>query len=259
MKFVDLNYCSETATTITASSQDVSFPSSNLANPLRSKVWRSTGCVSESVTFDFATIVPIDSIVLLWSKENGPKLSSGATITVQANATNVWTSPAYSQVATINNTYSEVSVYPATSQSYRYWRILIADPSNPYGYVELGVAFIGQSIQIQNAQNGFRYVLTDLSVAQATPFGHSYVDVYPQQASLSFSYANMDYASVQTIENSFRNRGTVKPVLVVLDPSGAVFNRDHLCVYGKFSTPFGSTQINYNLLTTDNIAIVELS
>lgn len=43
LKIIDYNYAVEAGTTITASSEDTSFPASNLSSFFRSKVWRSSG------------------------------------------------------------------------------------------------------------------------------------------------------------------------------------------------------------------------
>jgi len=262
MKLMCTNFVSEDATVITASSQDPNFPVSNFKNQMRSKCWRSTDVTSENVVFDLITTEEIDSVVVLWTKEDGPKLSDSATITIQANATNVWTSPAVSQVLTINDTYEIASYYFSNAKSYRYWRIVITDPGNPYGYLEIGKIWLGSSIQIQNAQNGFKFYLTDQSVQSTTPFGHAYTDVYPTLASLDFTYANMTYADYALLEAAFRLNGNHLPVMIVVDPFEAVFNKDHFAIYGLFSnknSSWAATQVNYNILTTDTITVQEIA
>ncbi len=259
MRLMNVNYCTETATVVTASSANTNFPASNLKTPFRSKRWRSTGVTSESVVFDMVTTEAIDSVVVLWSKEDGIRLSETAVVRIQANATNVWTTPAVNEVITINNDYVLGSHYFSTDQSYRYWRVLVQDPSNPLGFVELGVVWLGKSIAIENAQNGFKYELVDKSKTSTTDFGHVYVDEYPLTAAIEFTYQNMDYDSVQILENAYRTNGTRKPVMVLIDPEETVFNKDHFAVYGKFKNSFGIQHVTYNILNTDGISVVELS
>lgn len=74
MRLMNTNLCTETATVVSASSSNPNFPASNLKHPFRSKRWRSTGVNSESVVFDFQTIEDINSVVLLWPKEDNIKL-----------------------------------------------------------------------------------------------------------------------------------------------------------------------------------------
>ena len=259
MKYSDQNFCTEGATVVTASSADANFTTANLKHPFRSKVWRSTGCTSEWIVWDFATIQPIDMACFFLSKEAGPKLTSGAILTLQANATNTWSSPAFSQTLTINNTYAIASCDFTTAQNYRYWRLTIQDPLNAFGYVELGVGFIAGSTPIQNANNGFKFSLTDLSVSTATAFGHRYTDLYPLQAQLDFVYENIDDSALSLLENSYRRCGTYRPVLFVLDPSGVAFDKNHFVMYGTFTTAYGATQQLFNIFTSDSLSVVEMS
>lgn len=368
MRFLTTNLCTENATSISASSSDPSFPSSNLSNVLRSKRWRSygtfiidssnnkinfkesgggseltatittgsysisalkteikskmesvgsslytinyssssgiwsistnglyfsllnnsgtnqstsifknslgfpnldkTGSTSydgsliaihtkESVVFDFKTTQDINSVVILWPKEDGIKLSSNAIIKIEANATNIWTSPAVSQTLTINNDYLVASHFFSSTQNYRYWRVTFEDPQNPFLYVEMGMVWIGENVSFNEPENGFTYSLKDLSDVSKTDFGHEYVDIYPQQAFLEFGYKFLSYDLSKILENAFRINGIRKPVLIVFDESGTIFNKDHFLIYGKFNSAFSLEQSFYNLFN-GSIKITEL-
>lgn len=368
MRFSITNLCTESATVITASSQNANFPSSNLKNPFRSVRWRSKGnfiidatnnkinfkeaslgseltatltsstytaltlaaeiktqmeAVSvdtftvtfstatglwsitssgtffsllnstgtnastsvfklalgypntdktasltytgsliaihteESVVFDIRTAQDIMNVCVMWPKEDGIKLSEDAVITLQANATNVWTSPAVSQVLTIDNDYIVASHFFATAQSYRYWRLKIVDPQNPYLYIELGHVWIGENLNIDPLQNGFKYKLVDLTKVTKTDFGHEYADEYPVQAQLDFDYKYLQYAEYKILENSFRLNGNRKPVLVAVDDQELVYDKDHFLLYGKMDKSFDGNHERYDLFNT-GIKITEL-
>ncbi len=259
MRLMNTNFFSQTAIVINSLSKNSNFPVSNLKHPFRSKRWRSTDVTSEWVKFDMVTSEEIDSVVLLWPKEDGIRLSNSAVIRIQANATNVWTSPAVDQALSISNDYLMASYYFSTAQNYRYWRLVIEDPGNPYGFLELGVIWLGKSLAVENAQNGFKFDLVDTSKRTSTDFGHEYVDVYPQVAKLDFSYQNMDYVAIQTLENAFRINGFSNPVLVLIDPEEALFNKDHFAIYGKFRNSFGIQHVRRDILNTDSISVLELS
>lgn len=259
MKFLTTNLVSEAATTIAASSSDVNFPASNLKHPFRSKRWRTTDNVSESVTFDFQTTEPVDSVVILWPKEDGIKLTPSAVIRIQANATNVWTSPAVDQVVSIDNTYSVASHFFSTDQNYRYWRLVVQDPLNAYTYIEIGMIWIGKSLSIPNAQNGFKFSLVDNTKSTRTDFGHKYSDEYPQSSVVDISYKYLSYSQVQILENAFRTNGSSDPVIVALDPEEAVFDKDHYLVYGTMSPKFSTSHVFYNVLDVPDITVEELS
>lgn len=259
MRLMNQNYASQTATTITASSSKARFPVSNLKHPFRSKKWRSTSDTDQYVVFDLATTEAIDSIVILWPIEDGIRLSGSAVVKIQANATNIWTSPAVDQTLTINNTYVIASHFFSTDQSYRYWRVSISDPGNAYGCVELGVVWLGKGLDIPSAQNGFKFGLRDRTKHTENDFGHRYSDIYPKSAKIEFNYSNIDYADIQTIENAFRDNASHTPVIVALDPLATVFNKDHFLVYGNFSTDFGLKHNVFDVLNTDGISVEELS
>lgn len=260
MKFLSTNLVTESGTTVTASSANSNFPASNLRHPFRSKRWRSAaGVTTANVVFDFQTIEPVDSVVILWPKEDGIRLTGSAVIRIQANATNVWTSPALNQALTVDNYYSVASHFFSTDQNYRYWRLVITDTGNPWGYVEAGVVWIGKSLELQPAQNGFSFGLSDRSSVSSTDFGHEYVDEYPLQAQLEISYQYLDYEAATFLEEAYRTNGNKKPVLVALDPTEVVFDKDHFLLYGKMGSGFRLGHVNYNLFNSDSIIITELA
>lgn len=368
MRFLATNLCTETATTIAASSANVNFPVSNLKNPLRSKRYRSSGTfvvdsidnkinfkevdggteltatisagsysvsglqaaikvalelvgdnaytvsfssttglwsiasdgeyfdllnasgtdaltsllvkalgftaldktgattyagsliaihTKESVRFDFQTTQDIDSVVLFWPKEDGIRLSDNAVVKIEANATDVWTSPAVSETLTIDNTYMVASHFFDAPQSYRYWRVTVQDPQNPYLHIELGLIWIGENTEFNEPENGFKFSLEDMSVVSRTAFGHDYVDEYPQIATLEFKYNYLQYPTIQALENAFRLNGSKRPVLVVFDEAELVFNKNHFLIYGKMEKVFNIEHVIYKLFN-GSLKITEL-
>jgi hypothetical protein len=256
---MNYNFCSQDATVITPSSVNPNYPAANLKHPFRSKRWRSTTPASQSVVFDLITTEAIDSVVLLWSKEDGIQLSNTAVVKIQASATNVWTSPPVDQVLTIDNVYMLASFYFTSDQNYRYWRVTIDDPGNANGYVELGVAWLGKGLAIDNAQNGFKFTRIDTSKVTLTDFGHQYVDIYPVVSSIEITYVNLDYDIVQIIDDAYLTNGTRTPVMFVLNAEGDVFDKNHFTLYGMFKNTFGLTHVRYNILNVDSITVTELS
>lgn len=260
MRFMNNNYCTASATVVTASNINPNFPTTNLKNPLRSKrVRTSDGTTTLEIVFDMITSEDINSAVLLWPKEDGIRLSETATIKVQANATNVWTSPTVDETLTVNNTYMVASHYFTSGQSYRYWRVVIEDAGNPYDFIELGLVWLGTSLDIGNAENGFEFKQIDPSQTMSNDFGHQYTDEYPLRSILQINYRLLEYTTVQVLENAYRLNGIKKPVMVILDPTEAIFDKDHFGIYGKLNAQFGLKHINYNLFDADSINIVELS
>lgn len=202
---------------------------------------------SEAVTMDLITTESIDSVVLLWAKEDGIKLSNNAVIKIQANATNTWTSPAVDQTLIINNDYEIASYYFTSDQNYRFWRVVVTDPSNVNLYVNLGVVVLGKAEICDNPDNGFVYTIADQSKITSTDFGHEYVDEYPELSQLELNFNVLDYDSAKAFDSIYRQVGSRLPVFVALDHAGSVYNKDHFSIYGKFRTSLALTHISFDL------------
>lgn len=243
MRLITYNYASQAQTDIIASEQNSYYPALNIKNPHRSKEWRSVSS-SANVVFDLKTTDEINSVVLLWDK-GGYRLSDNAVVRVQANATNNWSSPAVNEVLTFNDKFEIMSHYFSENKSYRYWRIVIDDPLNVYGYVSIGVVVLGKSEQIENNDNGFEYQIVDQSVIQRNSFGNEYADIYPTVSNLKLDFNILSYDSSKTLAESFNRVGSRNNVFVVLDHTDTVFSKDHFAIWGKFDSSLTQKHIHY--------------
>lgn len=260
MKFLTTNLVTQSQTVLTASNINSNFPVTNLQNYLRSKRVRTAiGTTTLTVVIDVGTTEPVDSVVMLWPKEDGIRLTDSATVKIQANATNVWTAPSVDQTLTINNDYSVASHFFSSDQNYRYWRIVITDATNPYDYIELGVCWVGKSLEVDNASNGFKWKDIDRSNTVSNDFGHRYTDEYPISSALEFQFENLTYTQIETLVQAFRLNGSKVPVIVALDQAEAVFDKDHFLIYGTMSKQLGLQHVHYNILSSDTIVVEELS
>lgn len=198
----------------------------------------------EGVVIDLQTAEEIDTVALLFDPRIGVKLSDSAVITVQASATNAWVTPGFSQVVTIDNTYSCVTLFLDTPQEYRFWRIKIVDPQNPYGYVELGTVVIGKYLSLARCpDNGFDLTWDDQSKVTTNDYSNSYVDIYPQVKEMTFNFNILTYDQQKVLEGAFRRLGNREPIFVSLDPSEALFDKDHFWIYGRMSDKLTSKHI----------------
>lgn len=210
----------------------------------------------EWLAFDLKTTEEIDSVVMLWPKGN-IRLSPDAVVTVEANATNEWSNPAFSHEMTINETYEIASLYLTTPETYRFWRVKIEDKTNPYLYVSLGVLILGKAETLQNPDNGFSWSISDLSQTTSNEFGNSWVDEFPQLNTLSINFNLLDYEIAEAMEVMFKQVGNRKPVFIALEESGSVFNKDNYAIYGKLGDSFGLNHIMYKYLSS-SLTITEV-
>jgi len=128
--------------TITASTENPDYDFTTAFNDDRlSRVGRTVSDTSQTIIFDLLTAVAVSKVMI--EKHN---FSSGVTLTLEANATNVWTSPSY----TTSLTYSADYVYKdlTANQTYRYWRLSVSDASNPDDYIEISKVFLGTHIAV---------------------------------------------------------------------------------------------------------------
>lgn len=156
---------------LTSSSAAVGFPVTNLENYLVSDKWRATGDADEWIKFDAGsgnTITVTDCAI------NGHNFSSGATVKIQGNATDVWTAPTIDETITFN---AGVMYKQFTGGSYQYWRLSIVDSSNPDTYVELGILFIGEDLNLGDIYDReYPIQNEDTSIRHFTRTGQMYGD-----------------------------------------------------------------------------------
>ena len=121
------------------SSQLATLPADNLQDPRPTAVWRTNGCTEESIVIDLGAPAAATLAALL--EHN---LSSAATVSLQANSADSWTSPPFS---TSLDWHSSIIIKFFAQTSYRYWRLVLADSANPDGYLQIGRLWLGDCFQ----------------------------------------------------------------------------------------------------------------
>jgi len=121
---------------VSAYSAVATLPAANVQSAWRSKPWRATGCTSEWLKFDLGSAKAVLAAII-----TGHNLTSGATVHVQANATDVWTAPSVDVTMTWNA--RDILYLWTANQTFRWWRFTFADPANPDGYISIGRVYIG--------------------------------------------------------------------------------------------------------------------
>ena len=193
MKFYYYNLITRPQTIITPSSESAYFPSSNLKDDRRTKVFRvnSSGV---SVIFDFTTIEPINSILLVPHTKNGWGFTD---VTVEANATSNFTSPAFStSIDSEIDQVHEIAIKEFTDQNYRFWKLTF----NGTTFVEISKIFMGQSAVIGNGRSidfNWTYGRNSLHQIQANKYGQKFIDILSEQKRFNFSLSNLSKTEVE--------------------------------------------------------------
>jgi hypothetical protein len=191
---------------ITASTVNAQYPASNIQHDFRTKVFRSTSN-ADNIVFDLGSIETIDTIAVVDNWKNGFGFS---TFTIEANATDVWTSPAFTTTLTVDTAHG-IGIKEFTEESYRYWRIVL---TSTLGYCELANIFIGKATTIttNGVDYGFSYKSKDLKKASKTRYGQEYIDdIGTQKEVNSLSFKVLNSTELDAIFEVYDDRRTVKP------------------------------------------------
>lgn len=202
---------------ITASSENILFPKSNLTHPFRTKVFRSTDN-SSSLIFDFSETSEVDSVVIVDVPRDGFGVS---TLTIQFSGTSDFTSPAFSQALTINTVHGIATAYFAT-QSYRFARIVM---TSTLGYCELSKVFIGKAIEFENGMGvdiGWSFRDDELSKSKENSYGQMFVDVKTRRRFFSFNINSMNKDELDQVLELYDDKGETKPFYFTLGTTDMV-------------------------------------
>lgn len=191
----------------TATTTNALFPTSNLKDPRRSKVYRST-TNSDNIILDFQETSDINGIFIMPSKRDGFGIS---TVTVEFNATSNFTSPAYSISVPLSETLG-IGYVSFTTISYRYARIVM---TSTLGYCELSKVFIGAEIPLVRSINfGWTTKDDDLSIITKNRYGQVFADVILRQKSYGFAFKNIDKDDLDLINSMLDRVSTNMPFYI---------------------------------------------
>ena len=134
------NRVAEDAPVITASTASTIYPAANAALNDHVRVWRSTALASPTWwKADFAADVDINFGAI----PRFHNIQSSATLRLQANATDDWGAPTVNELITVAAGKAVCKLFSAP-QSYRWWRWAITDLTNPDGYIEVPLFWLGE-------------------------------------------------------------------------------------------------------------------
>jgi hypothetical protein len=178
---------------ISASSENYTFPLSNLQDDRRTKVFRSNSN-SDSVLIDLGTFREIDSFFIVDHPMNGFSLTS---LTLELNSVNNWVSPPVSIPITLDYKHGVGSYFFTAPVTYRYARLVMTSTS---GYCELSKVFLG--LKNNYANSDFSYPLNfnenNLAVITKNRYGQKFIDEINTQKSLK---AKIDYVPKEDIDD----------------------------------------------------------
>ncbi len=236
MNLLSSNLAATTADGATLTSDltaDVGYPLANMQNGLRTKIWQVTNASAAQhyILFDLGSAQMVNAIALINSN-----FLANATLAIQGNATNVWTSPSVN--VTIGNaglSIDGLSLYAYfAGGSYRYWRLVWT--LGGIQTVSIGRAFFGAALTLAAAHKvGFSDFFTPV-VAQATTIGGQvYTDQRNKFRTLKLQFTGVTDANKYAQMVAFANAvGVNNNFVVTLDPSTTT-TTGQTSIYGRLS------------------------
>lgn len=194
---------------ITATTENLIFPKSNLVDPRRSKVFRST-TNEDKVILDFNETSEIDSIFVVDDKRAGFGISS---LSFDLNATSNFTSPAYTDSVELSVKYG-MGYKIFTQQDYRFARLNL---SSTLSYCELSKIYLGKHIDLGKGPNyNWSYQDKELSSIKENRYGQKFTDVISRQKVISLSLSLLTKEQLAQIMELYDYNGLSKPFFVAI-------------------------------------------
>lgn len=195
-----------------ASSEAAGFPLTNLNDYIVATKWRAAGKTDEWVKYDAGSgnTIAVEDVGII-----GHNFSSGCTVKVQGNASDVWTSPSVDETVT----YRAGIMHKAfTGGAYRFWRVSIADSGNPLPYVEMGYLFIGASLELGDIwYREFPMQDNDTSMMKKTRSGQSYGNIGYYERSFSIQFPRVEATRQALLDAWWGFVGMHYPFIIFID------------------------------------------
>lgn len=152
---------------IEASSENTYFKfDTALTDSRLSRIGKTLDIDNQWLKFSYDAPVPISYVVV-----GGHNISDTATVRIEGNTTDDFTSPAFSQTLTVKPTICENT----GTQTYQYYRLFIDDPENADNYIYLSKVFLAQYMQMPPMELGQSIVFKTNSNTAVSTSGQRYV------------------------------------------------------------------------------------
>ena len=220
-----------TAASITSSSDAVGYEAATALKDSRlCRFWKTIGCASENVVFDFTTAKAITYVCLM-----GTNLTAGATITIQGNATNAWGAPSFTSSAfSIKGNTASVNF---VAQTYRYWRLVVADGSNPDTVIKIGLIFIGGYSQFPSMAPDQQIPRNTTSDVGFSVMGQAYGDKRIRYKTATINFPVVTNTELSIIDAVFEANDITDPLICIFWANNLDVEPPLYCVLSKGHEP----------------------
>ena len=216
--------------TISSSSEVSGLPDDNIVHDFVARKWRTTADTGQWIKFDLGAAKKISMVALF-----GHNLTSGATVTLQANSDDYWGGPpSYVKALTWNGR----AIVEFISQTYRWWRITFEDGSNPDGYIEVGRICAGEFYEPGvNVTQDVQKRIIDPSQKSESAGRQGYVIERDEYRVYEVEFTGIERTQQGEIETMFRAVKNINMLVFALDPDNYPENDT---IYCKLTTPYAA-------------------
>lgn len=185
----------------------------------------------EFFIFDFGAPMQPTGFFAVSDRNRPINISPTATVTLMANASNAWGTPAETFTITVRdfllgyiNVDGIAQLQPA---GYRYWKVKIIDNDNPDTYLELGAMLLGAHAEMERGCPAFPFESNPVnnSVVGYSESGQTWVGKRPKTILHSLMWEKLTNADMDVLMDFWEDVGCESPFFVCLDPN-SVFSPD---------------------------------
>lgn len=176
----------------------------------------------EWICWDLGGPVNPTAFIAVTDRNIPMQISPGATLKIQGNFTNDFSSPAVDLTCEYNDHVIQriaTDGLASNTYGYRYWRFQIIDNDNPDGYVELGVLFLGRHIVTTRGCPGFPFdsEAIDLSEVQYSEAGQAMAGARPMTDQFTLNWNGLNIASKELLVNLWAAFGKSNSFFICMD------------------------------------------
>lgn len=192
----------------------------------------------EWILFDLGIDSNPTGFMMIDARNRPITISPTATVLLQGNHTNVWTSPVFSQQLDYNDNILQVlNKDGIADEALRYWRVKFID-QNPLGYIQVGAFYLGGHYETTRGapQFPFRNEPIDRTETIYSEGGQTFSEIKPKTEKFTTEWFALTVDEKERFELIFDQFGLGVPFFISFDSVGAFSSEvPYYIRYVKFS------------------------
>ena len=206
-----------------------------LIEPVLSSAAFFTTLTGQYILFDHSGLDAVVEYACLY----GSNLTDNATVYLQGNPTNVWTSPAFSMTLSASNEFTNYTtddgdyflvdengdyivdenndfVYGEFKNEYAYWRLYFSDALNPDAVLIIPWFFYGTKLDMPGWNPGATITRKSNAITQKSSTGQLYGSKRIKPKSAKFSFAQIEQTDKELIDEMFDYCDITTPFIILI-------------------------------------------